>query len=69
MNSFDRAAQIFEIMLIVPVTNKILDSNSKNKKIIICALVLFVLLSFIVKVILKPEWNNLYPYYFFWQNT
>lgn len=66
MNLFDRLADVFLFVLIVPVVNEIMESNKKNKKILLISLISFLLIIFLMKIVLRPEWNNLYPYLFMW---
>lgn len=66
MNLFDRLANIFLFVLIVPVINEIIESKKGNKKIYLIVLIIFLLAMFLLRVTLRPEWNNLYPYFFMW---
>lgn len=66
MNLFDRIASYYELMLIVPIINKIIEKGNRNTKKILCCITGCIIISFLVKVVLRPEWNNLYPYQFFW---
>ncbi|MCI9480694.1 MAG: EpsG family protein [Lachnospiraceae bacterium] len=66
MNLFDRVASYFELMVIVPTVNKVSASQSRNRKFYLCCMTGCIIVSFLVKVGLRPEWNNLYPYQFCW---
>lgn len=67
MNLFDRIANYFVLISIVPTVNKIVMSNNhRYSRLYINCLVDGVVISFLIKIIMRPEWNNLYPYSFFW---
>lgn len=64
MNLFDRLANIFLFLLIVPTINEIIKSKKPNKKLYIISLIIILLCVFLFKIVVRPEWNNLYPYEF-----
>jgi len=64
----NRVGDFFLVFSIVYLPNKIIDL--KNKKLIIIFTYLVVVLFFVYStatLILRPEWNSIYPYQFFWQ--
>lgn len=63
VNIFDRVANIFWLPMIVDLPNSMVICKKKKWLILVC--VVFALY-FIAQIILKPEWNHIYPYQFFW---
>ena len=64
MNLFDRVANYYLLLLIVPVTNQIVlrFRGLCIQKILINIFFTTNILLFLLRVILRPEWNRLYPY-------
>lgn len=67
MNLFDRLASIYMFVLIVPTINEIIYSENGKKKKYLYIMISSLIGLFLIEVILKPEWNALYPYSFFWE--
>lgn len=66
VNLFTRASEYFLLPAIVELPNACYDGKVKNKCVLI-SIICFVLLAyFLVSLIFRPEWNNLYPYSFYW---
>ena len=66
VNLFTRAAGYFILPMLSEIPNACYCGRIKRKKLWLC-LICFALLSyFIIVLILRPEWNHLYPYRFFW---
>lgn len=66
MNSMDRLASFFELILIVPVINSVLTSRLKKKRYILCFLVFWYIINFLIIMKFRPNWNIIYPYKFMW---
>lgn len=66
VNLFTRAAQYFLLPLIVEFPNACYDGKIKFKKYWLLLFCSILLIYFIVSLIFRSEWNNLYPYHFFW---
>lgn len=66
VNLFTRAAQYFLLPAVVEIPNAFHTKNIKDGKLWLAVTVIILLLYFIVVLVLRPEWNNLYPYAFFW---
>ena len=63
VNIFDRVANIFWLPMIVDLPNSMVICKKKRWLILVC--VAFALY-FVAQIVLKPEWNHIYPYHFFW---
>lgn len=68
MNLFDRLASVYMFILIVPTINEIINSNKVLKKNYVHFMLLGLIILFLIENILRPEWNVLYPYAFFWND-
>ena len=66
VNLFTRAAEYFMLPAIVEIPNAFATKKIKDGKLWLAVTVIIMLLYFIVTLVLRPEWNNLYPYTFFW---
>lgn len=68
-NLFDRVSTYFQVFCIVYLPNIII--KIKNKKLVVLILfvvmVMFLLYSISINI-MRPEWNGIYPYSFFWEN-
>ena len=69
VNLFTRASEYFLLIGVVELPNAFFEGKVKNKQIIIILLCFIMLLYFLVTLIWRPEWNNLYPYKFFWNTS
>ena len=66
VNLFTRASEYLLIVAVIELPNAFCDGKLKNKNLYLYLLCLAMLAYFIVTLIVRPEWNNLYPYRF-WQ--
>ena len=66
VNLFERASLYFLLPTVVDLTKAFSTGEFKNRKMLMTVLGTVMLAFFIVTRILRPEWNNLYPYVFFW---
>ncbi len=66
VNLFTRGSQYFAFPLIVELPNACYDGDIKYKNRWLMSICFVLLMYFIVILIFRPEWNNLYPYSFFW---
>lgn len=67
INLFTRASEYFLIIAIVDVSNLFYSNKmnkSSNRNFIAFSFMFLMIMYFIVVLIYKPEWNNLYPYVF-----
>lgn len=67
VNLFDRVSSYFLLIGIVELTNICCSEKLKNRDLWMFAIGCGLLLFFLVSIILRPEWNHLYPYLFFWE--
>ena len=67
INVFTRATNYFMLISMVELPNAIHRGGLKHKKILMFLLGFIMVLYFLVTLIIRPEWNNLYPYQFNWQ--
>lgn len=65
VNLFTRAAQYFLLPMITEIPNACYDGKVKSKNLWLLSICLVLLSYFLVTLIVRPEWNNLYPYSFF----
>ena len=68
VNLFDRIALYFSIFSFVLIPNAIFLQPKYLRKILAFLIVAFFLLYNSYIYINKPEWNRIYPYFFFWEN-
>ena len=66
LNLFNRATNYFMLISMVELPNSIHRGGLKHKKILMFLLGFIMVLYFLVTLIIRPEWNNLYPYQFNW---
>lgn len=66
VNLFTRAAEYFLLPAIVEIPNAFSTKKIKDGRLWLAVTVIVLLLYFLVTLIIRPEWNNLYPYAFFW---
>ena len=60
-----REATYFDPFLIIYISNHI--SDLKNKKVVALILILSRVGYSILALIIRPEWNSFFPFYYFWQ--
>ena len=65
LNLFTRVADYFLFIVAGNVINSL--ETYKNKKAIYLCASLIMIAYFFAIILLRPEWNNLYPYKFFWR--
>lgn len=66
LNLFSRATNYFLLIAMVELPNAIHRGGLKHKKILMFLLGFIMVLYFLVTLIIRPEWNRLYPYQFNW---
>ena len=66
VNLFGRASSYFLLISAVDIPNAFNSGNIKNRKLWMMIMGTVMLAYFIVTLIIRPEWNNLYPYEFNW---
>lgn len=67
INVFTRATNYFLLISMVELPNALHRGGLKHKKILMFLLGFIMVLYFLVTLIIRPEWNRLYPYQFNWQ--
>lgn len=65
VTAFNRAASYFEPYALILLTNALQMSKYKKTHIVLICTLVFSM--YIGVLVLKPEWNKAYPYYFFWE--
>lgn len=63
---FDRATNYFLLISSVELPNAIHRGKIHNKRLIAFLVVFVMVLYFLVTLIARPQWFNLYPYEFYW---
>lgn len=66
LNLFSRATNYFLLIAMVELPNALHRGGLKHKKILMFLLGFIMVLYFLVTLIIRPEWNHLYPYQFNW---
>lgn len=66
LNLFSRATNYFLLISIVELPNAIHRGKLQNKRLLTFLVIFVMVLYFLVTLIIRPEWNNLYPYEFYW---
>lgn len=66
LSLFSRVTNYFVLVSMVELPNAIHRGGLKHKKILMFLLGFIMVLYFLVTLIIRPEWNNLYPYQFNW---
>lgn len=66
VNLFNRAGNYFLLITVIDIPNAFNSGNIKNRNVWMLAMGGIMLAYFIVVLIVRPEWNNLYPYRFNW---
>ena len=66
INLFNRATNYFLLITLVELPNAIYRGRINNKKFFVFAIGFIMVLYFLVTLIIRPEWNHLYPYEFCW---
>lgn len=64
VNLFTRITFYFLFPMIVDIPNSLYSGKFKNRNLWIIVIGLVLLAYFIISLIFRPEWNNLYPYKF-----
>lgn len=64
VNLFSRITFYFLFPMIGDIPNSLYSKRFKSRDIVIVIIGLILLAYFIVSIIIRPEWNNLYPYKF-----
>lgn len=67
VNLFTRAAECFSLVMVIELPNLLQRKGLPNRRFVIIGLSFVLLLYFIVILLLRPEWNHLYPYAFWGQ--
>ncbi len=65
MNLFTRPAELFELIVIMPICNEILTSKRKCASVLLLALCTLYLGVFLFTAWYRPNWTGMYPYSFF----
>lgn len=69
-NLLDRVADFFLINSIIYLPNQLAKiKNSNLLNLLIYFFVGIFIFYYIVIIVFRPEWNTVYPYYFFWQQN
>lgn len=66
VNLFARASDYFVMISVVDLSNAFNSGKIKNRSFWMLAMGGVLLAYFIVSLVFRPEWNNLYPYRFSW---
>lgn len=65
-NLLDRLANYFTIFISIVIPNTICNKRLKNHRNFECITMTLFLLYFIFVQIMRPQWNCIYPYSFYW---
>lgn len=65
-NLIDRLANYYDIFILIIIPNIIANRNNKNNKIISIIVIIAFLIYFISIQLIRPDWNSIYPYKFYW---
>lgn len=66
VNLFSRASLYFLLITVVDIPNAFNSGKIKNRDVWMHTMGIVMLSYFIVELMIRPEWNNLYPYEFNW---
>ncbi len=66
VNLFSRASSYFLLVSVVDIPNVFNSGKIKNRDLWMLIMGIIMLAYFMVTLIIRPEWNNLYPYEFNW---
>ena len=66
VNLFSRASLYFLLITVIDLPNVFNSGKIKNRDIWMLIMGIVMLAYFMVTLIARPEWNNLYPYEFYW---
>ena len=66
LNMFNRATNYFMLIATVELPNAIYRGGIKRKRVFIFLVGFIMVLYFIVTLIVRPQWEQLYPYQFNW---
>lgn len=66
VNLFNRASLYFLLITVIDIPNAFNSGRIRNRGIWMFIMGIIMLAYFMVTLIMRPEWNNLYPYKFFW---
>lgn len=67
VNLFTRAAMCFSLVMVIELPNLLHRKELSKRKLIIIGISFVLLLYFIIVLLLRPNWNYLYPYEFWGQ--
>ena len=66
VNLFSRASLYFLLVTVIDIPNAFNSGKIRNRNIWLLIMGIIMLAYFMVTLIVRPEWNNLYPYEFNW---
>jgi hypothetical protein len=66
VNLFNRASLYFVLPTVIDMPNVFNSGKMKHRNFWMVGMGVVMVAYFIVTLILRPEWNNLYPYEFYW---
>ena len=66
VNAFSRASLYYLLAMVADIPNEFNSGKIKNRDMWILIIGIVMIAYFMVTLILRPEWNNLYPYEFYW---
>lgn len=69
VNLIDRFALYYSVYSMILLPNFIFYSASRNKRMLIFVILLFFYLYENAVLLYRPEWNSVYPYKFYWEET
>ncbi len=67
VNLFSRASLYYLLVVAIDIPNAFNSGKIKNRNFWMAVMGVIMLAYFIVTLIIRPEWNNLYPYHFYWE--
>lgn len=67
VNLIDRLITYFSAFTIILIPNSLQKYNKTSRMVICCAMVALLIAYSILVIKIRPEWNTIYPYSFFWQ--
>ena len=66
VNLFSRASLYFLLATVIDLPNAFNSGKIKNRNMLMLITGTVMLAYFLTTLIIRPEWNNLYPYQFQW---
>jgi hypothetical protein len=66
-NLLDRVGTYFQVFVLVYLPNAIKQMKDSKKALLMVIIIIFILVTYAITIqIVRPEWNRIYPFGFFW---